>query len=311
LSGGIDSSAVTMMAARTVKGIRSFSIGFEGTERDETPFAGIVASQAGTVHQVHHIKQEEMSDVARRLAGWFDEPFGDSSAIPTFRVCAVARQTVTVALSGDGGDELFGGYRWYPRYNHLRRLQRFMPIKSAKGVGIPPWFPGARKLQMLSVSDPVRLWALLRGGTKPEKLLAWKRKLGVDLAYDELWAYRAHFKPELSPRLNARIMDFHTYLPDDILTKVDRTSMAVSLECRPPFLSRAMIEFAFSLPEDFLYLKGDLKGGLKMALTGVLPEAILNRGKQGFGVPDFGWKKQLAKRHGSFSEALVYEFLGG
>jgi asparagine synthase (glutamine-hydrolysing) len=129
--------------------------------------------------------------------------------------------------------------------------------------------------------------------------------------YDDLWAYRAHFRPDLSPRQCGRILDFHTYLPDDVLTKVDRTSMAVSLECRPPFLSRSMIEFAFSLPESFVYMNGELKGGLKAALQGVLPKSILSRGKQGFGMPDFGWKKQLAVKHGSFGEALVDTFLEG
>ena len=310
LSGGIDSSAVTLMASKFVQGIRSFSIAFEGTERDETPFAEMVALKSGTLHEIHRIAKYEMDNVLRRIIGWFDEPFGDSSAVPTHRVCEVARRSTTVVLSGDGGDELFGGYRWYQRYNRLRQLNRFWPSQNANGVKLPSALPLSKLLHLTSVSDPIRQWALLRGALKPGKLEAWKRKLEIAVDYDELWAYRACFRNDLSPRQAARVMDFHTYLPDDILTKVDRASMVVSLECRPPFLSKEMIEFAFSLPESFIFLDNQLKGGLKESLRGLVPNAILDRGKQGFGVPDFGWKKNLASQHGSFGEAMVREFLG-
>jgi asparagine synthase (glutamine-hydrolysing) len=140
-------------------------------------------------------------------------------------------------------------------------------------------------------------------------LQQWKERLGVSRDYDPLWAYRANFDPELHASRAAQLMDFHTYLPDDILTKVDRVSMAVSLECRPPFLSRKLVEFAFSLPADFLYRDGALKGGLKHVLRAILPSAVLEHQKQGFSVPDNGWRRTLVNSHGSLQEGMLSRYL--
>ncbi|HEY8190490.1 MAG TPA: asparagine synthase C-terminal domain-containing protein, partial [Micavibrio sp.] len=242
---------------------------------------------------------------SERMEEWFGEPFGDTSAVPTFRVCDFARQYVTVALSGDGGDELFGGYRWYQIYNQVRMMQKAMPFLPEQGFDFPSWMPQRRRLTLLSLRDPVALYAHLRGGLQGQRLNQWRERLGIPADYDPLWAYRAHYRPDLPPRKAAQVMDFHTYLPDDILTKVDRVSMAVALECRPPFLSRAMIEFAYSLPESFLYKEGQLKGGLKAACAELLPSSIIGRGKQGFSVPDSGWRKAMTKQSGSLQEAFL------
>ena len=309
LSGGIDSSAVAAMAARHQPQIRSYSIGFRQQGRDETPFARLVAAHTGTEHYVHYFDDEEMSGLFERMYGWFDEPFADTSAVPTHRVCSFAGEQVKVALSGDGGDELFGGYHWYHRYASARRNGRWMPVKSCQGIRFPLRMPKARELEWASISDPVWLYALIRGSVPHARLQQWKERLGVPRDYDPLWAYRASFQPKLPARKAAQVMDFHTYLPDDILTKVDRASMAVSLECRPPLLSRSMVEFAFSLQENFLYRGGELKGGFKHTLRSVLPSAVLEHRKQGFSVPDSGWRGTLIRHHGSLQEGMLNHYL--
>jgi asparagine synthase (glutamine-hydrolysing) len=309
LSGGIDSSAVAAVAGRYQPHIRSFSIGFKQKGRDETPYARLMAAHAGTEHHEYYLEDEEMAGLFDRMHGWFDEPFGDTSAVPTHRVCGFAREQVKVALSGDGGDELFGGYLWYPRYSSARTRGRWMPIKSGKGIQFPARMPKARELEWASISDPVWLYALIRGSVPHSRLQEWRERLGIPADYDPLWAYRTSFQAELPARKAAQVMDFHTYLPDNILTKVDRVSMALSLECRPPLLSRALVDFAFSLPEDFLYRDGGLKGGFKHALRAVLPLAVLEHRKQGFSVPDSGWRRALVSRYGSLQEGMLNRYL--
>ena len=308
LSGGMDSSSIVAMVSRHVNTPLTFSMGFNEETRDETPFALAMARHAGTRH--HSCRQDEsgMEGLLPRMEQWFDEPFGDTSAIPTFGLCQFARGHVTVALSGDGGDELFGGYLWYEKYENMRCHRGLNPLRLLRHMGRSRWF--GREMEPGSPSsDPLWLYARLRGGIGHRRLEQWTTQLGVGTDYDPLWAYRACFDAGLPPRRAARVMDFHTYLPNDILTKLDRVSMAVSLECRPPFLSRALIEFAFALPESFIFLGGRLKGGLRSAMSGVLPERILKRGKQGFGVPDSGWRRDLVRRFGSVQEAIIDHFL--
>lgn len=307
LSGGIDSSAVAALAAERGE-LLSFSIGLSDPDRDETAYARSAALHSGTRHHVHYLDPREMEDFPNRMANWFDEPFSNNSAVPTYRVCAFARDQVTVALSGDGGDELFGGYRWYASYARARRVQAWWPLKSTHGLRLPP-VPRQRALEMLTIRDPVEMYARLRGSLSETRLREWKKRLDVAADYDAYWAYRQHYHPDLPPRKAAQVMDFHTYLPGEMLTKVDRMSMAVSLECRPPLLSTDLVEFAFSLPESFLYREGRLKGGFRFALRKLLPATILERGKQGFSVPDSGWRRQLISTYGSLQEAILERFV--
>lgn len=309
LSGGLDSSSVAAMAVEKNVEPLSFTIGFREKEHDESSYADIVSGALGTKHRVLYLEREEMGDLANSMASWFDEPFGDTSAVPTYRVSAFARQYVTVALSGDGGDELLGGYGWYRRYEKLLEHSRIAPFKLRHGLPFKSASRRMRHLSCLLTSDPVGVYAGLRGSLSYNRLQKMKSTLGVRKDYDHLWAYRAHYDARRSPIQNARIMDFHTYLPDDILTKVDRVSMAVSLECRPPFLSRKLVEFCYSLPERYVMLGGELKGGLKHALRGKLPSEILFRKKQGFSVPDFGWRRAAEQESGSLQEYLLRPFL--
>ena len=309
LSGGIDSSAIAAMAVEQKAKPLSFTIGFRNKGRDESTHAEAVSKTLHTTHYVHYLDDEEMHDLAQTMAAWFDEPFGDTSAIPTFRVSDFAKQHVTVALSGDGGDELFGGYNWYKQFDTILKKQAKIPVKFKHGLPLDFKHWRLRHVSLLFMKDPIELYARLRGSLPFRQIQKWKKKLGVDKHYDHLWAYRAHYDPQRSPVRNARIIDFHTYLPDDILTKVDRVSMAVSLECRPPFLSRALIEYAYSLPDSYIMHGGTLKGGLKHALRNDLPHDILFRKKQGFSVPDHGWRRRAVRQYGSLQEFLLHPFL--
>ncbi len=308
LSGGIDSSIITMVGAALSSQPQTYSIGFQGA-RDESRFAKQVSEAANTTHHLHMFDESEMDNLGARMNEWFDEPFGDTSAFPTQRVCAFARKNLIVALSGDGGDELFGGYVWYELFNKLGKIQRFIPFGTAKGFRFPKFIPKHHILTLLSMRDPLEQYAYIRGSVHPNDLKKWQKRLGVDKNYDRLWAYRKYYKKDQPRRKAAQIIDFHTYLPDDILTKVDRTSMSVSLECRPPFLSRSLIEFAFSLPERFLYKDGKLKGGMKYAFKDLIADNILNRKKQGFSVPYKSWKKDAAANGETLQESLLGSFI--
>lgn len=304
LSGGIDSSAIAVLAAEK-KNLNSFSIGFDDPKKDETQYVNRIVDLIKSEHVIHYVNDVEVSVLAKKLPDWFDEPFGDTSAILTWLVSRLAKSRVKVALSGDGGDELFGGYKWYERYSRLRKLQKWFPLKSRQGFKFPKFIPHSKQLELLSISDPVVLYSRIRNGLPAYCLKDWMKRLGVSRLYDPYWAYRQHFNKSLSARKAAQVMDFHTYLPDDILVKVDRVSMDVAIECRPPFLSKKLIEFAFSLPESFHYQNAELKGGLKRALRGVLPSEILNRPKQGFSLPVSGWKETFLGKDKMMQEKLL------
>lgn len=311
LSGGIDSSAITAFAAAAHPHIQSFSIGFHDAGRDETPYATLVSNHFKTRHTNFYHDDHKMDHIADDMIGWFDEPFGDTSAVPTLMVSKLARENVTVALSGDGGDELFGGYKWYEAYAKALSQRRWnIAFRSPYGYELPDFIPRRKGLELLTISDDVILYARMRGCPSMRVLDRWKERLGVARDYDPFWAYRAVYDSSLPPRKAAQVMDFHTYLPDDIMVKVDRMSMLASLECRPPFLSQKIIEFVFGLPDSFIYSGDTLKGLLKSSLKDVLPQSILHRPKQGFSVPpQSGWRARLIADHGSVSEALLSAFL--
>ena len=296
LSGGIDSSVVVAEAAGRHGNLSSFSIGYDVAAHDETEYADVVANHFQTHHAKRVLTADHTDDLMARMENWYDEPFADTSALPTWHVSSLAREHVSVVLTGDGADELFGGYRWYERYARFRTLQSLlMPgVKPGPRTKLAARHSGlARKLasriDLLSRCDPLELYAtLMTGYIAPEKQ-HFRSILGIEDDYDDMWHFRRHYHPELPLRKRMQYLDFHTYLPDDILTKVDRVTMAVSLEARVPFLSRSMMEFAFSLPQKVLYHQGQLKGALKHAYRDVLPQQILNRGKKGFSIPLHQW----------------------
>jgi len=298
LSGGLDSSILCESATQHVSSLNTYNVSFGMPEHDEGPFARLVAEACGTNHVEETFLPEDVSHPFAQMNSWFDEPFGDMSAFPTARVCTAARRTSVVALSGDGGDELFGGYKWYKKYWHFRRFNRWM--LSRKNLNFqfhrPPrnlWQKMANRIALLGQLDPLQLYAGVTSNLLTAELAPIRQWLEVPDDYDYVWSLRPHYRPELGHRRSLQYLDFHTWLPNDLLTKVDRVSMAVSLEVRVPFLKKQLCEFAFSLPESFLYTGDELKGGLKQAYESRLPEAVISRSKQGFSMPIGSWDKDV------------------
>lgn len=302
LSGGMDSSAILSFAARHAKpgALQAFTVGFTESSFDETPYASIVAKHIGCRHRVEICSLESARDRLQGLQREMDEPLGDSSILPTALLCDFARKHVTVALSGDGGDELFFGYDpfkaiapgkmyfdWVPFIikNHLRKIVNTIPVGYANMAFD---FKLRRTLRGLSYTPSI--WApVWMGALDPRELdELFQEKTDVEEVYkDAIEVWRAC----ASDNDLDRLAEFFTcfYLRDGVLTKVDRMSMRVGLEVRAPFLDQHVVEFARRLPASLKFRHGQGKYILKKALAGILPRSILNRGKKGFGIPLAQW----------------------
>jgi len=311
LSGGIDSSVVVaLMQAQSSVPVKTFSIGFQESEYNEAGHAKAVAAHLGTDHTELYVAPEEARAVIPKLPAMYDEPFGDSSQIPTFLVSQLARKHVMVALSGDGGDELFGGYN---RYFWSRRLWGRLapiprPVRAGLGSLIQAVSPDrwGRLYNGLSFALP----AVQRPGDQMHKLAGLLGAKDPDAMYQgmvSLWQQPAEAvvgpaEPRTTlndrsswarlPEFTMRMMylDLVTYLPDDILTKVDRASMAVSLEARVPLLDHRLVEFAWTIPLSMkIKTEGEGKWLLRQVLDRYVPRALIERPKMGFGVPLDSW----------------------
>ena len=305
LSGGVDSSAVVaLMASRTERPVETFSIAFGDRDFDETSYARAVAERYATRHDVRRVSADDFESVGR-LPEIYDEPFGDVSALPTLAVCAQARRSVTVALSGDGGDEALAGYRRYAFHCIGERVRgRISPAVRARLFGpladIYPrgaWLPRPlrakttlRELSLDSASAYVRMASALPEEVRSALLSSdFRETLG---GYDAGDVVRTAFNVDapLDPLQRAQYADIMTYLPGDILTKVDRASMANSLEVRSPMLDPRFVAMSFWLPPALKLSRAD--GGkaiLKCAMERYLPRDLLYRPKQGFSVPLARW----------------------
>lgn len=300
LSGGVDSSTVVALMQQTSnRSAKTFSIGFHEDAHDESRYAAEVARHLGTEHFSWTITHEDALEVVPKLPLYFDEPFADSSAIPTFLVSQLARQQVTVSLSGDGGDELFGGYS---RYTLLQRAKDWWSLPAGlrrTGLTIATGVPGPtgrrfrRAAPILSASSLNHAYRNLISIT-PDSTLA--SLTGQSYYPDEEWPSH-HFAGR---SLNEAMMltDLLTYLPDDILTKVDRTSMAHSLEARVPLLDVPVVELALSLPISVRMGRGQ-KALLKNVLARYVPRRMIDRPKHGFGIPREEWLR------GGLRECLI------
>ncbi len=293
LSGGVDSSVVVAAAARNGRRIATFSIGFDKDEESETPYASEVARRFRTDHHERILAAEHAQELLPKLRQWFDEPFVDESAMPTYLVAKTAREHVTVVLTGDGGDEVFGGYRTYPRYARYAHWPKwpaaFERMSHALRRGLPRRNALSRFLRLLETgfSDGPNLWGKLMGAMSTPEKAGYARELGIPRDYDDWWHFRQFWRRDLPLRTRLQHVDFHTYMPGLVLTKVDRTSMAVSLEARVPLLARRIVEFSFGLAEDLRYYGGEPKGLLRHAYRDILPDHILDRRKKGFGIPRY------------------------
>ena len=305
LSGGVDSSAVVaLMAQASATPVRTCTIGFVDKQHDESPFAREVAELFATDHHEYQVSSN-LFDTISLLPQYFDEPFADSSAVPTWHVSRLARQAVTVALAGDGGDESFAGYAKYAVELKEAFVREHVPSALLRFIqrGTAGFHhPLPRKAHSLSGSallDPGR--AFYRTNTYIEDNLL-NELLAPSLAtqvtgYDPAEATLRHYQRQEGGDHVSRMIytDLKTYLPDDILVKVDRMSMAHSLEVRAPFLDYRIIEFAARLPSRFKISGNDKKILLRRTFTDLLPQHILNRRKQGFSVPLESWFRHEIK----------------
>jgi asparagine synthase (glutamine-hydrolysing) len=287
LSGGVDSSVVVaLMRERSRAPVRTFSIGFREPEWDEAPHARAVAQHLGTDHTELYVGREDAVAVAHELPSLYDEPFADSSAIPTTLLSRLTRRHVTVSLSGDGGDELFGGY---DRYAKLRRLLPLFalprPLRHAL-AGASRLLPaGALRNGLAHLrADEVAALAERIGSHFDDADL--RAALGADAARPPalyLDTFRAASASD--PVRRAMLADARVYMADDILTKVDRASMSIALEARVPILDHRVVRLAFSLPDAFLSHGGRTKAPLRAVLYRRVPPALIERPKHGFGIP--------------------------
>lgn len=313
LSGGIDSSTiVALMQAQSSRKVRTFSIGFDDPAYNEAEFAKAVATHLGTEHTEWYLSGKDALEMVPKLATIYDEPFADASQLPTCLVAALAKQQVTVALSGDAGDELFNGYERYEITAQLwQKLQKTpwaarkaaaaliqaMPataLNRMAGVAnlvLPSKFkhaePGDRLHRLaglLEAKDPRQLYLqLVSHHLQPETLVAGANAVVSAVAADKFTLAGADLRTQLA------FIDQQTYLPDDILVKVDRALMAVSLEGRVPMLDHRVVEFAARTPLDFKVRDGKSKWCLRQVLYRYVPSELIERPKKGFAVPVASW----------------------
>lgn len=306
LSGGLDSSTVVaLMQAQSHRPVKTFTIGFPEQEYNEAIYAAAVARHLGTDHTELYVTAQEAQNVIPGLAALYDEPFADSSQIPTFLLCKLARQEVTVALSGDGGDELFGGYPWYglaPRYWQkinpvpppLRKLGHYLlsccKFRDGKITKLRDF---------LGADGPEDLYYWLVSHWKqPAALVLGAREYPDQVTEKSLW-------PQLTSFLDRMMyFDMGMYLSNDILVKVDRAAMGVSLETRMPLLDHRLLEFAWRLPLSWKFNSGQGKWLLRNLLYRYVPKELVDRPKMGFCVPITNWLRGSLR---PWAESLLEE----
>ena len=321
LSGGIDSSAIAAIASKQVdRKLSTFTIGFDDADGfDERPYARVVARHLGTDHHEYVVKPDAV-ELIERLVWHYDQPFGDSSAVPTYYLAEATRGDVTVALCGDGGDEIFGGY------------ERFAAALAADGYGSLPSFvrDGVLKsLEALPSLDPrgrlaaIRRFAQAADQGLPDAYLSWisfvpevqRNALLGSIDDSSTQEHRDIWRQSEKAHPLDRLLDLNlrTYLLDDLLPKADRMSMAHGLELRSPFLDKDLLEYALRLPPKVRIRGISLKRVLKAAVSDLLPQEILQRRKRGFGVPLDRWFREDLKSYvgGTLGQpnALVKQYL--
>jgi asparagine synthase (glutamine-hydrolysing) len=313
LSGGIDSSTVVaLMQAQSSRPVKTFTIGFHELGYNEATHAKNVATHLETDHTELYLTPQDALNVVPLLPSMYDEPFSDPSQIPTFLVSKLARESVTVSLSGDGGDELFGGYNRYLFIRRIWNLFKVLPKSARKAAtellrAVPPasidrcfqllWPILPRKLRLAVPGDKAHKLAALLSVESPEALYyralsLWESPTEIVLNSHEPGTVLASIAESSWPSNIEEVMmltDQLNYLPDDILTKVDRASMAVSLEARVPMLDHHVVEFAWKLPLHFKIRNGTSKWILRQILYNYVPRELVERPKMGFGVPIDRW----------------------
>jgi asparagine synthase (glutamine-hydrolysing) len=306
LSGGIDSSlVVSMMQAQSLRPVRTFSVGLIDNAVDEAPYARRIAARLGTDHTELYVSPKDALDLIPRLPGVFCEPFADSSQIPTLLISQMARQSVKVVLTGDGGDELFGGYDRYFRVSNGWRIIEHVPVGIRRRLGniakkTPAGLinsvacllgnPGGLKNpadRVYKIADAARSETASELNERIISLWDPSKVIPGIKESESIFTGSLPSAPTLIEQL--MLADTLCYLPDDLLVKVDRASMAVSLESRSPFLDHRVVEYAWSLPLGQKIINGEGKAVLKLLLERYMPRELFERPKQGFGLPIDDW----------------------
>lgn len=318
LSGGIDSTLITAIAKQVTKEpVKTYTIGFESKQENEAEYAKEVADYLGTDHTEMYLTEKELFDEIQELPRYYDEPFADSSQIPSMLVSKLAKNSATVILSGDGGDELFCGYTMYDWTYWAQRLDRVAGIANSilQPIGMTKRLP-----------DKMR--ALLENRDKNTKVQLFtdiRQNHTIDMVLGDSKNAKYHREQEISVKdwqIRRQLLDMMTSLPDDMLAKVDRASMKYSLEVRCPLLDYRIIELALRMPQNFKYMNFDKKHILKDITFEMVPKSLLDRPKKGFGVPLADWMrtklhtqllhyadKEILKKQGIFNADKVHEFL--
>ena len=283
LSGGVDSSAVVTAAAaardESAEPLATFSVGFDTPGGSELPFAAQVAEHVCSDHRPLTLAEEEALEIAEALPVLFDEPFGDTSALPTYLVAERAVEAVRVVLTGDGGDEVFGGYPRYTASVHQRLLSGGESALLAGVKHIAPLRRAVRGIERYWQLGGFAYYTRLLGGLTQGEKTRYRNCWELPADYDDYWSFREHFDTRLPPLQALQLLDFKTYLPDGILTKVDRATMAHSLEARVPLLATPLVDYALGLTDE---QRGSNKALFKTAVGPRLPAGIVERQKKGF-----------------------------
>lgn len=313
LSGGYDSTAVVaLMQAHSAERVKTYTIGFKDNSLDEARYAAEIARYLGTEHTERYVDENDLLDCIPEAITLFDEPFSDSSQIPAYTIARKAREELTVCLTGDGADELLGGYTRYLTARRIWLLLRYIPFKmrpavtaaianGAQAVRFRKW-PLFRLPELVGAKDAPTINSLLRAHWKdPETVVKEKTDIPAIAPLGDCIASRRHCYEQMM------CDDFHTYLPDDVLTKVDRTSMAVGLESRSPFLDIRLVEFMSRVPTCLKIRRGERKWLLKKLVHRYIPARLMHRPKQGFRPPLAEWLRGPLK--GWASEHLNMDVL--
>ncbi|MBN2689832.1 MAG: asparagine synthase (glutamine-hydrolyzing) [Gammaproteobacteria bacterium] len=328
LSGGIDSSLITAIAQNiSSKPVNSFSIGYEENSYDESEHAAKIAQYLGTKHTTLRVSPEEAAAIIPKLPTLYDEPFADSSQIPTSLVFALAKQHVTVTLSGDGGDELFAGYNRYllasrPYFNLMQKLPYSLRIFFAKMLAIPsPTFLNASYNQLAPILPKQLKTSMV--GEKIHKLANALNFTDQKNLYQKIisyWPYINELLPDLDPIMHDELYaesgrdnfiesmmfwDQSHYLPDDILTKIDRASMGSSVEARVPLLDHHIVELSWQMPLRMKIHNGQTKLPLRQLLSKYIPANLSNKPKMGFAIPIDKWITSSLRE---WTESLITDF---
>jgi len=305
LSGGVDSSIIVSVMRKYVKELNTFSIRFDRPEYNESHFAKIVSDKFNTIHHEIEFNAQNIKSLMEQLPYYYDEPFGDPSMVPTSLVCQVARQHVTVSLSGTGGDELFGGY---PRYHRLGLAKRINHLPSSAKFILKNATVLAHKFTEI---EGYQRWLNFFGPTQPDYILYLQlfnsmfpgKNQGIEKLsrFDD---YKKHFKYSDNSS-NAMNCDLYEYLPNDLLVKEDRASMAVTLEARVPLIDHELAEFAAKIPSHYKIKNKQTKYILKKAFEDILPHEILYRPKRGFGMP---LKEYMRDELKDYCHGIIFDF---